>query len=75
MLAAAERLRLSALPGIGILTGSIEFLASEISCEVFNPRASFPNIATTERSARTLDSGVSAVASSAKNWQSHAKIS
>jgi hypothetical protein len=67
MLAAAERLRLSAFPGIGILTGSIDFFESKISCELFNPLASLPNIATTERSARTLDRGVSAAASKAIN--------
>jgi hypothetical protein len=67
MLAAAERLRLSALPGIGIFTGSIEFFESVISCAVFKPLASLPKIATTERSARTFEIGSSAEASSAIN--------
>jgi hypothetical protein len=42
MVAAAERLRLSALPGIEILTCSIE----DVPWAVDNPLASLPNIAT-----------------------------
>ena len=75
MLAATDKFRLSALPGIGILTGVMRLFDADKAGKLCNPRASFPKIATTERSKTIFDNGKSAEVSRATNVQFQFKIS